>query len=196
MISTGRGRKAQALSLDMVSAILVFVLVVALFVGFFLYAKVFSIPEEYPYELDYVFQNLEANLAEQAGSGTDFFHNSRIDVQKLRAFTSSYHDQSIDEFVIGFVGDAHGIGLDASAYDVCLYIKDNDKTTFNMGSSGEDIRYLGVVDSGLCQDAIDSDRNPCEGYKDALSMISPVLIDFGDYSYNRIVQLNVVVCAK
>jgi hypothetical protein len=35
---------------------------------------------------------------------------------------------------------------------------------------------------------------PCDGYKDVVSIFKPVLLDFGDYTKNRVVQMNVVVC--
>ena len=55
---------------------------------------------------------------------------------------------------------------------------------------------LGRVKGGDCNSMISAEKNPCEGYADAIGLFIPVLYDTGDTYTSRIVQLNIVVCKR
>jgi len=179
--------------MDLVFGIIIFILILLLFLGFFLFGSITKNIKTYDYEMDYLFMNMEKNVG-QLNDAMIFIHGSRIDAARLRTFTNAYEDKSIDDFVIGYVGAARGIGLDPAAYDVCLYFTDNDASIISLAPSG--IKYLGNVTEGTCNSVINQGKNPCDGYEEAISMFKPVLMDVGNSDINRIVQMNLVVCKK
>lgn len=187
-------KKGQILSLDLMSSIVLFTILVVLFVGFFVASRLFEPPRNYDFELDYVFSNMETNLNDPSVTN-DFLDDSRVDTIILDDFAQEYAGRSLDYIVLGTVGATRGIGLYPEGYDVCLYFTDIDDSIYDMDSTPESaIRYLGVLKSGTCNDVFRVDENPCEGYGDVVSIFKPVLLDFGDYTKNRVVQMNVVVC--
>ena len=118
--------KAQIFSMDLILGILVFILILVGLVSIFIRGNFNRPIDAYNYEMDYIYRNLETNLM-QLPSNMVFLHNSRVDVGRMHSFVTllpSIND-SIDTFVIGNLGSAKGIGLDPSAYDVCLYFTDN-----------------------------------------------------------------------
>jgi hypothetical protein len=184
-----KGKKSQALSLDMISAFVIFVLLISLLVAFLVLSNIFDPPKTYDFELEYVFKNIEKNT--KTLTNGEFIDGSKINILKLESFASSYDDKSIDNIILGNLSSTQGIGLDPSAYDTCLYFTDNDNTHYEMTSG---IKHIGRTNNGKCDTEIRNSRNPCKGYSDAISLMKPVLLEFGDYSKNRIVQMNVVVC--
>jgi hypothetical protein len=157
-----------------------------LFIGLFLIGR--SEDKKHEFELEYMFANLENNLKYEPVAGRDFFRDYRIDRDKLNAFALSA--TNIDDYVVGNISSAHGIGLSSDVYDVCLYFIDNDGDRIDMAGKVA----LGEIKGGTCDMAIRNNQNPCEGYKQALSLFKPVLFDVGDPVNNRIVQMNLAVC--
>lgn len=194
MIKMARGKKGQILSLDLMSSIVLFTILVVLFVGFFVASRMFEPPRNYDFELDYVFGNMETNLNDPS-IANDFLDDSRVDAAVLEAFALEYSGRSLDNLIIGTVGTTRGIGLYPDGYDVCLYFTDIDDSIYDMDSSPvSTVRYLGLLRSGTCNDVFRADENPCNEYGDVVSIFKPVILDFGDYTRNRVVQMNVVVC--
>lgn len=183
--------KAQIFSLDMIFGLIVFILIIVGLISIFLFGSFTKSVDKYDYERDYLYRNLERNLAQLSGNMT-FLQNSRVDVIKLQDFAMAYRNQSINDFVVGNVSKARGIGLDPAAYDVCLYFTDNDKSIVQLGG----IKYLGTVDGGSCDSVIGGGSNPCNGYKDVISMFKPVLFDARNPNLSRIIQMNLVVCRR
>jgi hypothetical protein len=199
-------RKGQALSLDMTSALVIFILLVSLLISFLVVSDVFSPAKVYDYELEYVFKNIERNLEDYGNQA--FLSGSRIDTSRLSSFASDNDGDNIDNIVIGNSINKQGIGLDPLAYDTCLYFMDNrgkDPRIYEMSSG---VSYLGTVkdSSGAektCKELMSSGKNPCGAYSDSISMMKPVLLDFSQdpnvgpdssYTKNGIIQMNVVVC--
>jgi hypothetical protein len=195
-----KSRKGQVLSLDLMLSMVLFTVIVILFVGFFIASGMFKKPSDYDYEIDYIFDNLEVNLNDpymhKNVDNRDFLNGARVNASVLRDFANDYSSRSppsIDEVLIGNIGDTKGIGMFPDGYDICLYFTDNDNTPYDM-SQGGNILYLGYLKGGSCNEVMGALPKPCEGYKDVVSIFKPVLLDFGDYTKNRVVQMNVVVC--
>jgi hypothetical protein len=187
--------KAQVFSMDMILGIIIFILIMAILAGIFFFGNFNKPIDTYNYEMDYLYKNLEVNVG-QLNNNMIFIQNSRINVANLYNFANEIimnRNQSIDDFVIGNISEARGIGLDPDAYDVCMYFTDNDRSIVMLNNG---IRYLGKVDAGTCNDVIGSGNNPCDGYESAISMFKPVLFDVGNPRSNRIIQMNLVVCKR
>jgi hypothetical protein len=180
-------KKAQIITFDFSTSLIVFLIFMALFIGLFLLGQ--SEEKKHEFELEYMFSNFENNLQYDLVAGRDFFRDYRINSGKLDAFASSV--TNIDDYVVGNISSAHGIGLSSDVYDVCMYFIDNDGTRIDMNGK----EAVGELQGGLTCDAeIIANRNPCDGYKQALSLFKPVLFDEGNPEDNRIVQMNLVVC--
>lgn len=190
-------KKAQIISLDLVLAIMVFIIILVIFIAVFLYGRLTQKVETYEYELDYLYRNLEMNL-KQGPETEQFLVKSRVYKDKLSEFVTNHQYDSIDKYVIGYVSGANGIGLDPEAYDVCMYFTDNNNNHLELGN----VRYLGKIRQKTgnsyvvktCQEVIGNQGNPCDDYKDSISLFKPVLLDEGTYEQNRIIQMNLVVC--
>jgi hypothetical protein len=189
-----REKKGQILSLDLMSSIILFTLLVVLFVGFFVASRIFEAPKDYDFEIDYVFNNMNINLNDPS-INNGFLSGSRVNTLELSAFAQEYNGESIDSIVMGTVGETKGIGLYPEGFDVCLYFTDIDETIYDMDTGTDsNIYYLGMLKSGTCNAVLQVDDTPCEEYRDVISIFKPVLLDFGDYRKNRVVQINVVIC--
>jgi len=192
--SITKAKKAQIITFDFSTSLIVFLLFIAVFIGLFLLSQ--GIEKKQEFELEYVFANLENNLQYNATQNRDFFRDYRVNEEKLNSFASAITSTgSIDEYVVGTIGAAHGIGLDAAAYDVCLYLTDNNNQLISLGGA----TALGMVKSGSCASVIASvaSTDPCSSYKQTISIFKPVLFDEGSpTNNNRIVQMNLVICKK
>lgn len=184
-------KKSQIISTDMIYGLIAFILLVTIFIGIFIYGNLTKDIDKYDYEMDYIFLNLEKNVA-QLESDEIFIVGSRVYLDKLETFFNTYEEESIDELVVGQIGAANGIGLDITAYDTCLYFTDNDLSILEIDGS----RYLGEVNGVACELIIESERNPCDEFTNAVSLFKPVLLDEGDVTLNRVIQMNLVVCRK
>jgi hypothetical protein len=184
--------KAQIISFDFSTSFIVFLIFIVVFILFIFFNN--NNDQQNEFELEYVFANFENNLRHDLVSDRDFFSNYRINKEKLDNFADSV--SSIDAFVVGNISGTHGIGLDDDAYDVCLYLIDNDNNLISMSLSGK--VAIGWLDkTGIsCNDTISASRNPCEDYSQAISFFKPVLFDEGDSTKNRIVQMDIVMCKK
>jgi hypothetical protein len=201
-------KKAQMITFDFSSSIVIFMIFIAIFIGLFLLSQ--TVEKKQDFELEYVFANLENNL-KFGPSDRDFFSDYRVDKVKLQNFISTIGTGSIDSYVIGNVDDvngvSHGIGLDEASYDVCLYFTDNDNSKVFLDSSNS-IQALGWLETdpgshtgNTCNSQLSSNnlvvKNPCEKYKQAISLFKPVLFDEGGPdANNRILQMNIVVCKR
>ncbi|MBN2459927.1 hypothetical protein JXB28_06605 [Candidatus Woesearchaeota archaeon] len=186
-----KSKKAQIITFDMTTTLVIFVIFIVIFIGaFFLSQRTI---QKHEFELEYVFANLENNLRFD-DEDRRFMSNYRIDSDKLAEFADEV--QSIDNYTVGEINGAHGIGMDAAGYDTCLYFTDNDGTFIRMNGAG--LRVLGELSQPArsCDEVIASGENPCEEYKQAISLFKPVLFDQGSPDYNRIVQMNIVICKK
>ena len=67
---------------------------------------------------------------------------------------------------------------------------DNDGSLINMGG----VRAVGNINGVPCDNIIPN--NPCEGFKQGLTLFKPVLLDEGNVNQNRIVQMNIAMCKK
>ena len=178
-----KAKKAQIITFDFSTSLIIFLLFIAVFIGLFFLSQ--GLEKQAEFELEYVFANLENNLKYNASQNRDFLRDYRVSETKLSSFASAIGTGSIDEYVVGEIGDAHGIGLSAEAYDICLYFTDNNN---------QFISILGMVKSGPCVSVITSD--PCSGYKQTLSLFKPVLFDTGSPDENSIILMNLVMCKK
>src|SRR4030042_2888973 len=170
-----KNKKAQIITFDFGTSLIVFLIVLVIVIGVFLFSQ--TTDKTYDFELEYVFGNLENNLQYETANNRDFFKEYRVDSEKLDAFALYVGTTgSVDDYVVGNISSAHGIGLSSEAYDVCLYFTNN--TGLPMPFSG--VEALGQVKSGSCDNVIKNRINPCEDYKQALSLLKPVLLDTGN----------------
>ena len=185
-------KKSQVITFDLSSSLIIFIIFIAIFIGLFLLTQSSETKQEF--ELEYMFSNLENNLKFDVPGGA-FFRDYRINKIKLDNFANYIAAGSIDDYIVGEVNGAHGIGLGVDNYDACLYFTNNSNQRISMGSSNRTaLGYLSKI-SSTC-DAIISTNNPCENYKQALSFMKPVLLDLGNPEKNSIIQMNLVVCKK
>jgi hypothetical protein len=187
-------KRSQVLSTDLVYGVVAFMVIVIIFLGVLLYNNLTKGVDKYEFEMDYLFLNLEKNV-EQLSDDKIFISDSRVNVSKLKKFVDFYKDKSIDKLVVGYIGNANGIGLDPAAYDTCLYFTDYNGDIIAF----DGVQYLGIVKidkltERSCQEEITFKRNPCEYFNDAISLFKPVLFDEGNFNLNRIIQMNLVVC--
>ena len=181
-------KKAQMITFDLSTSLIIFIIFIAIFIGLFLMAQK---PTEKPeFELEYMFSNLENNLRYDGVSGRDFIRDYRVNYLRLNNFASSIDD--IDPYVLGSIGDAHGIGLDEEAYDACMYFTDNNNQMISL--SGKDA--IGMLKGGVQCSSIIPDDNPCDDYKKAYALFKPVLLLQGNPDQNSIILMNIVVCKK
>jgi hypothetical protein len=185
-------KKAQVITFDFSTSLIVFILFMAVFIGIFILSQAAEKKQEF--ELEYVFANLENNLRFSPNPGIDFFSDYRVDKAKLTTFVSLIGAGSIDDYVIGTVGNAHGIGLNPSGYSTCLYFTDNNGSRINING----ITALGYLNKrgASCEDVFSTSTDPCEEYENALAIFKPVLFDENDVYNNRIIQMNLVICKK
>ena len=186
-------KKAQMITFDLSTSLIIFIIFIAIFIGLFLMAQK---PAEKPeFELEYIFANLEHNLIYDAvadpTSNRDFIRDYRVNYLRLNNFATDIAD--IDPYVLGNIGDAHGIGLDEEAYDACMYFTDNDNQILSLSGKDAVGMLRGVED---CNDKISSNQNPCDGYKKAYALFRPVLLLQGNPDQNRIILMNIVMCKK
>jgi hypothetical protein len=196
-------KKAQMITFDFSSSIIIFMIFIAIFIGLFLLSQ--TVEKKQDFELEYVFANLENNL-KFGPDNQDFFIDYRVNKDKLTNFVSHIGTGSIDSYVVGNVSDvngvSHGIGLDEANYGVCLYFTDNNNSIVPLDNNG--LVALGwlVTDPGSgagiwCYNEIGAKRNPCAKFKQAISLFKPVLFDEGGADdNNRILQMNIVVCKR
>jgi hypothetical protein len=182
-------KKGQIITFDFSTSLIVFVIFLALIIGLFLLGQ--AEEKKHEFELEYMFDNLENNLKFD-DPARDFFKNYRVNSGRLDAFASYIGDGSIDDYIVGSIGDAHGIGMSSDVYDACMYFVDNNGQMIDMGTR----EVLGELKGGItCEGEITSNRNPCEGYKQSLALFKPALFDEGGPQLNnRIVQMNLVIC--
>ena len=116
-------KKAQMITFDLSTSLIIFIIFMAIFIGLFLMAQK---PAEKPeFELEYIFANLENNLMYDGITNNDFIRDYRVNYVRLNNFASDIDD--IDPYVLGSLSGAHGNGLDEEAYDACMYFTDNNK---------------------------------------------------------------------
>ncbi|KYK24399.1 hypothetical protein AYK26_06895 [Euryarchaeota archaeon SM23-78] len=191
-------KKAQIITFDLSSSIIIFLIFIAIFIGLIFLAQ--SIEEEHDFELEYVFANLENNLQyDDPAQNRDFIRDYRVNKEKLNKFVLTVSDSEIDEYVIGNeTALGHGIGLDKKGYDACLYFTDNDGNLLNLPYPTGSKQALGWLTKPQvsCHEEINAGKNPCERYKQALSLLKPVLFVEGGPDENRILQMNLVICKK
>jgi len=188
-------KKAQIMTFDFSSSIIIFLIFLVLFIGLFVFSQ--KSEKKPDFEIEYVFANLENNL-KYGPAGGDFFADYRVDKAKLENFASAIGSSSINSYVIGIVSQSHGIGLDESSYDVCLYFSDNDKQILSITEAPE-IKVLGHLTktaSSCNYEMITMGNGPCDEYKQAISLFKPVLLDENDYNTTRIIQMNIVMCKR
>jgi len=194
-----RFKKAQIITFDLGLSIVLFIIFIALFFGLVLLVQRFDYEEERDFELEYVFLNLEYNLRayEKANpsSNIDFLSDYHINVSKIETFYQSAYNGviDVDQFIVGTLNGTHGIGLGYDKYDVCMFLEYDSSRLFFAG-----FESVGNVSSGFCHDAIIT-GNPCEDYKEAFTLIKPVLLDNSSVAsviQNRIVLMNLVLCEK
>ena len=185
-------KKAQVITFDLSSSLIVFLIFIAIFIGLFLLTQASETKQEF--ELEYIFSNLENNLKFDSPNRA-FFRDYRINKTKLDNFANNIGTGSVDDYVVGEVGGAHGIGLGVDNYDACLYFTDNNQRISMGSSSWVALGNLSKIPSS-CNAIISTGQSPCENYRQALSFLKPVLLDLGDPNQNRIIQMNLVVCKK
>ncbi len=188
-------KKAQMITFDFSSSIIIFLIFLVIFIGLFVFSQ--KSEKKPDFEVEYVFANLENNL-KYGPADNDFFADYRVDRAKLENFANAIGSGSINPYVIGSVGQSHGIGLDETSYDVCLYFTDNNNQILTITEMPE-IKVLGNLTktaSSCNYEMITLGNGPCDKYKQAISLFKPVLLDENDYSNNRIIQMNIVMCKR
>jgi len=184
-------KKAQIISFDLSSSMVIFLIVLMVFIAIMAVTR----PQESAtdFEIDYVFSNIENNLNAE-NPNTAFLANYRISKSNLDLF-ADIHELSpdIDQYVLGAVANAHGIGVDPESHDSCMFFRD-ESGLIEFGSAN--IVAIGELKGGITCNSVISGANPCEQYKRALSMFKPVLLDEGNVNENRIIQMNLVMCEK
>jgi hypothetical protein len=196
LINLKNAKKGQIMTFDFSSSLIIFVIFLVIFMGLFLLSQ--KSEQKPDFEVEYLFANLENNLKFGAAD-RDFFADYRVDKIRLENFASAIGSASINLYVIGRVGDAHGIGLDEASYDVCLYFTDNNNAMLTILPSPSEVKVLGLLrktGSSCNQEMIIAGNDPCDAYKQAISIFKPVLFDEKDYSKNRILQMNIVMCKR
>jgi hypothetical protein len=192
---TKPNRKAQIITFDFSSSIIIFVIFIAIFIGLFLLSQ--NVEKKQEFELEYIYSNLENNLMFDTTINRDFFKDYRVDASKLRTFATdiqSIGSGSINSYVIGTIGASHGIGVDNSSFDICLYFTDNNRSIVEI-IPGSGVRALGYLTKPASSCNTELTR-PCDRYKQAVSVFKPVLFDENDYTKSRILQMNIVMCKK
>ncbi len=185
-----KNKKGQLVTFDFSTSMILFIMFGIIIVTVVVFSMTFDDSAQYEFEFEYIFDNLENNLA--YGEQTqNFMSNYRINMDNLRRFVSAYGD--IDDYTVGTIEHngkkSHGIGLYAEAYDTCMYFTHNNDLIEVSGK-----KAFGKTKNGACEDFIPHSKNPCEGYEHITSFIKPVLLDKGRYDTNKIVQMNLVVC--
>ncbi len=196
LFSLRNAKKAQIITFDFSSSLIIFVIFIVIFMGLFLLSQ--NSEKKPDFELEYVFANLENNLKFGAAE-RDFFAGYRVDKTRLENFASAIGSGSINSYVIGIVGESHGIGLDEASHDVCLYFTDNNNAILTILPGPPEVKVLGQLRKtgrSCNQEMIISGNDPCDAYKQAISLFKPVLFDEKDYSRNRILQMNIVMCKR
>ncbi len=198
-MNTKKSSRGQIISFDLSASVVIFMLFISIFTGFFFLHQNTGVDNADEFELEYVFVNLENNLKispKSGGSRIDFFSFYNIDTEKLNKFVSKIEDSSLDNYTIGNVGKAHGIGLDTESYDSCLFFKDTDGSFIELDDgSGNKKKAIGILKDGInCSIKVGAGKNPCDNYNQALSIFKPVLFNEGDQYKNRIVQMNILLC--
>jgi len=189
-----KAKKSQAISVDLVIAIVIFAIIFTVALSLLFSFQKKGIDNSHELEMEYVFANLEHNLeAEQKISVTnrDFIKDYRIEKAKLNKFFSDLGTSSIDQYVIGNLPQTHGIGLEPESYDACLFFMGNDGLRLTVSG----LEAAGYLKSGTCHDKIIV-SNPCDDYKQSISLLKPVLLIEGSTDTNRILQMNLVICKK
>src|SRR4030042_2893776 len=187
-------KKGQMITFDMSTTIIIFIVFIILFLLLFFFAQ--KTEQKHEFELEYAFANLENNLR-FGPSDQAFLKNYRVNRVKLDNFAENVPD--IDAYWLGEIGGAHGIGMAAEGYDSCLYFRDIDGSRFEMGINTP-VEVMGILNKfsppRTCNEEITNNQNPCDNYKQPLARIKPVLLDEGGPQYNRIIQMNLVICKK
>lgn len=186
-------KNAQMVTFDLVVGITLFLIFISIFISVFLFFQNKDSNVEHEFSLEYVFANLENNL-ENSQNEIYFLKDYRINLEKLEnffQFVRDFNGGSIDEFTVSNVVNAHGIGLSADAYDSCLYLTGIDGGRIEIFGAFE---AVGQLKSASCHDKISSGQNPCDEYRQAISLFKPVLFDEENPLRNRILQMNIVLC--
>jgi hypothetical protein len=201
-------RKAQVITIDFLTGFAVFIVIIIMLAGTALTMARRDSADTADFELEFAYANLESNLRhdplDPLGSSA-FLSVNRVDAAKLSNFVARYQnpapgdDIDLDTYVLGEIGNAHGIGMNGESYDICFYFRD-EAGIVGLGPAGNQKAIGRVKDKNgnpvLCHDAIAAGKNPCEGYKGVVSTFRPVLFDRGDPQANRIIQMNIVLCRK
>jgi hypothetical protein len=186
-------KKAQIITFDFSSSIIIFLIFLVLFIGLFLFTQ--KSEKKLDFEVEYVFANLENNL-KYGPADSDFFADYRVDKIKLENFATAIGPGSINQYVIGIFGQSHGIGLDETSYDVCLYFTDNNNSILTILPGIKVLGNLTKTASSCNYEMISAGNDPCDKYKQAISLFKPVLLDENDYNKSRIIQMNIVMCKR
>ena len=190
-------KKSQIVAFDLVISLIIFMVFIGAFISLYFLMQNRDIGNERDFELEYIYANLENNMAfHQAkySDNMDFLSNYRVDLTKLNNFFTTFRSSTVDDMVIGSVDEAHGIGMSAAAYDSCIYITDNDGRSLAVGTTNAVGQLKSATGPISCNLKIASGQNPCDDYSQGISLLKPVLLDERDPLRNRIVQLNIVLC--
>ncbi len=189
-------KKAQLISFDLGASVAIFLIFLVVFIGIFMTFQGMKTTAKFEFELSYVYDNLENNLKQNGD--TAFFSNYRVDAEKWAAFVSALpppasDPNAFDAYVLGNISNAHGIGMSEDGFDTCLYLS-NENGPITLGI----ITAIGSLKAGkTCNEVITDGKNPCDTYKQALSMFKPVaLITDKNTGNNEIVSMNLVLCRK
>jgi hypothetical protein len=196
-------KKAQIITFDFSSSIIIFMIFIIIFIGLFLLSQ--TVEKKQEFELEYMFANLENNLKFGPGN-QNFFSDYRVNKGRLDDFINAFYDKSIDSYVVGNIsgdmGVSHGIGLDEANYDVCLYFTDNDNRIVSIDpDTMRGTNILGWLEKPgkKCTEGIAGGK-PCDKYSQAISFFKPVLFDEGPINNpennNRILQMNILICKR
>ncbi|HLP79234.1 MAG TPA: hypothetical protein VK158_01230 [Acidobacteriota bacterium] len=182
-----KAKKAQIVTFEFAVTLIAFIIFVAIAIVII----VFRFPDtpRSDLEVEYVFANLEYNLAQDGYDGV--LTSYRAQKSEVERFWLAKQTVSIDNYAIGTINNVPGIGLHVETYDVCWYYTDisGDKIPVNGNIA------LGQLRSGVsCQQKILANENPCEEYERAISIFQPILWEEGNVDSNRIVQMNLVLC--
>ncbi len=189
-------RKAQLISFDLGAGVVIFLIFLVVFIGIFMTFQGMKTTAKYEFELSYAYDNLENNLKQN--EATAFFSNYRVDAVKWALFVNTLpppasDPNAFDAYVLGNISNAHGIGMSEDGFDACLSLN-NEAGPITLGG----ITAIGSLKAGkTCDEAITEGKNPCDTYKQALSMFKPVaLITDKEGGNNEIVSMNLVLCRK
>lgn len=186
-------RKAQLISFDLGASVVIFLIFLVVFIGIFMTFQGMKTTAKYEFELSYAYDNLENNLKQK--DDTAFFSSYRVDAEKWALFVNTLpppasDPNAFDAYVLGNISSAHGIGMSEDGFDTCLYFS-NENGPMELGG----ITAIGSLKTGTCNAAIIGGKNPCDNYKQALSMFKPVALITGNGN-NEIVSMNLVLCRK